>query len=123
MCQPEGMEFQKEITHVGKIGPCAYRKETKLAQRGGEKQQLENQEEPLFIMSQTPTPQPDGQLPPTCSAFCLSAWWSVAVPQAGHQGRGIHTGLAAAVPDCIPVAQPEGFLGRQRSQKMLRLPY
>ena len=37
MCQPEGMEFQKEITHVGKIGPCAYRKETKLAHRGGEK--------------------------------------------------------------------------------------
>lgn len=41
----------------------------------------------------------------------------MAVPQAGHQGRGFHTGLAAAVPDCIPVAQPEGFLGRQRSQK------
>ena len=74
-------------------------------------------------MSQTPTPQPDGQLPPTCSAFCLSAWWSVAVPQAGHQGRGFHTGLAAAVPDCIPVAQPEEFLGRQRSQKAFRLSY
>lgn len=47
----------------------------------------------------------------------------MAVPQAGHQGRGFHTGLAAAVPDCIPVAQPEGFLGRQKSQKVLRLPY
>lgn len=53
---------------------------------------------------------PHSQPRQTCSAFCLSAWWSVAVPQACHQGRGFHTGLAAAVPDCIPVAQPEEFL-------------
>lgn len=71
-------------------------------------------------MSQIPAPQPNGQLLPTCSAFCLSTWWSVAAPQASHQERGSHTGLAAAVPDCIPVAQPEGFLGRQRSQQVFR---
>lgn len=56
------------------------------------------------------------ELPLTCSAFCLSVWWSVAAPRVGHQERGPHSGPAAAVPDCIPLAQRVGYLGRQRSQ-------
>lgn len=76
-----------------------------------------NQQEPPFRMSKILVRQPNGQLLPTCSAFCLSVWWSVAAPQEGHQERGSHTGLAAAVPDCIPVARPEGYLvGRGASK-------
>lgn len=44
----------------------------------------------------------------------------MAAPQAGHQERGSHTGLVAAVLGCIPVTQPEVYLVRQRSQQMFR---
>lgn len=71
-------------------------------------------------MSHVPAPQLKGWLSLTCSASCLSTWWSVAAPQAGHQERGSHSGLAAAVLGYTPVAQPEGYLDRQRKHQVLR---
>lgn len=50
----------------------------------------------------------------TCSAFCLSVWWSVVAPQVGHQERGSRIGLAAAAPDYIPVVQRVGYLSVYR---------
>lgn len=79
-----------------------------------------NQQELPFRMSQIPVPTAKWQPPPTCSAFSLLAWWSVAAPQEGHQERGSHTGLASAVPGCIPEVRLEGYLGMQRSQQVFR---
>lgn len=107
----------KEISHVGKKqGRMCTGQIKKICPERGKNPPPENQQEQPFRMSQIPVPQSNGQLPPTCSAFCLSAWWSVAAPQEGHQETGSHTGLAAAVPGCIPVARPGGYLGRERSK-------
>lgn len=103
----------KEISQVGKIESNVYRTDKKICPGKGQGGTPGNQQEPPFRMSQIPVPQPNRQVPRTCSAFCLSALWSVAAPQEGHQERGSHTGLAAAALGYIPGARPEGYLGRQ----------